>query len=131
MGLKKKKQHKPSSVTVQGLVELADYREDDTPFDAMIVTDEDEEFYLDIPSDRVEQYIDSHVRVSGVLYQQQGNMAILVKRIDFTEARGTYADFDSTHYDIGYDDWYDDGDEIQDFMRFSRRGGGRKYSDEY
>ena len=127
----KKKQNKPSSVTVQGIVELSDYRGDDNPFEAVIVTDDDDEFYLDIPSDKVEQYIDYYVRVSGVLYQQQGNMAILVKRIDFIESHGAYADLDAAHYDGGYDELYDDDDEIHDFMRFSTRNGGGRYSDEF
>jgi len=118
---KQKQPKKPKLVTVRGVVELIDYHDDHNPFDAVVITDSDENFYLDIPrtGTRLRDCIDQYVQVTGVIFKRDDIVGIAAKRImilDPLEEDGE--DELSNHIDL-YEDFYDYNDDIQEITRFS------------
>jgi hypothetical protein len=117
------------NVTIEGVVALAEfsYLEDDA--NVVILTDDDEEFYVDA-SDitiRLDRYVNSRVEVTGRVYERGGQSVLVVKRIrvvnEFDDLEDVDAkwrdDFEDTHE---YDYWSDDGiaDLYARFVKGSR-----------
>jgi hypothetical protein len=126
---KKRHQNKPSSVSIRGFVELLDTGYEDIPFDAVLVTDDGEELYVETPGrkNRLSDFADTYVQVSGSIFEREWGTVISAKRIVAVDEleEEPYDEFESDS--DGYDDSYGDNEDIQEFMRGFTRAGSMKF----
>jgi hypothetical protein len=85
-----KRKNRKSTVTVEGVVALAedsDWGDDD---ELVILTDDDEEYYIDSRSSaiRADKYSDQRVEATGRLYEWEGRTMLALSRIRIVDDYG-------------------------------------------
>jgi hypothetical protein len=87
MGVSRQKNQKPI-VTIRGMVTLAEWSDSDYDADVVILTEEDEEYYIDTRESQIKsiQYVNSWVEVTGRVYDRDDYSVIEVKRIRIIDA---------------------------------------------
>ena len=123
MRQRKNQRHKSMAVTYRGFLELAGFEDESSSLEAILVTDTDEEFYVEVPNNRIDlsDYIDLYVKVSGTVTARDGCMVIVAKHVSSVDPLDEFETGDVDEYGEEYDDVYDDRNEIRDVMRFSGR----------
>lgn len=133
---KRNRTNKPSTVTIQGVIALIDPEDSDSPHDAVLITEDDEELYVEIPNKRTRltQYVNLEVEITGVIFEREDRFVISAKRINVIDVFDEYSDLELGDHEIYGDfgdDFYDVSQDLQDFMRYSRRSGGVGYKEEF
>lgn len=132
---KRHRTNKPSTVTIQGVIELIEPEDNDGSHDAVLITDDGEELFVEIPNKgtRLTRYINSEVEITGVIFEREDGFVISAKRINLVDTLDEYSASkhggDDIYGDFG-DEYYDDSQDLQDFMRYSRRSGGVGYKED-
>lgn len=137
MRQKKLEKQKPKTVTVQGVMELIDYGDDLIPFDAVLLTDDDEEFYVEFPNkgSKLNEYANQYVEITGNIFKQDEHTAIAAKRIIIVDQDAENDsmgsdDFQDMFGDY-YDSSYDEASDLQDIIKYNRRSSRNGYRDDF
>ena len=128
MRKKQRRKDKIRTVTVRGIVEILG--DDGSPFDAVLVADNDEEFFINVPGGKPNpaDYADQYVQISGLIYEQEGYMSIVARKISIIDSMAEYSDFEER------DEWYEEDyeeDYFDHYLRSSGRSGGGGFSMDY
>jgi hypothetical protein len=127
MGVSRQKNQKPI-VTIRGVVALAEWSDSDDDADVVVLTEEDEEYYIDTRESQIKpmQYVNSWVEVTGRVYDRDDYSVIEVKRIRIIDAMhnadglmaesSIQGDFDD---DVRGSLWADD-DDVNSYARLIR-----------
>ena len=137
MRQKKIEKRKPRTVTLQGVMELIDYGDDLVPFDAVLLTDDEEEFYVGFPNmdSRLREYANKYVEITGSFFKKDEHKAIAAKRIIVIEDDADDSLAGSDNFQDVFDDYlersYDEGSDLQELMRYSGRSSRHRYNNDF
>lgn len=127
MGVSRQKNQK-TIVTIRGVVALAEWSDSDDDTDVVILTEEDEEYYIDTRESEIKpmQYVNAWVEATGRVYDRDDYSVIAVKRIRIIDAMhdvdglmaesGIQGGFDD---DVRGNLWTDD-DDVDSYARLIR-----------
>ena len=116
------------SMTIEGVVALAEWSDNGESEDVVILTDDEEEFYVDMKDSAVKpaKYLNSRVEATGKIYERDGQTMLAVRRIRVLDEPGKVETGmeGENHFEDApdYDFWTDDGivDQYTRFVRGSR-----------
>ena len=136
MRQKKMDRDKTKTISVQGVIELIDYGDSSVPFDAVLITDDEEEFYVEFPNKktRASEYLNRYVEIKGSLFRRDEHLIIAAKRIividesENDDLQGAARFDDNDDY---YESDYDDLSDLQSYIKYSGRSRGSRHHDDY
>jgi len=119
-----------ASVTVEGVVAVADASTSEEESEVVILTDDEEEIYIDATESAINpsRYINDRVEAKGTVCNRNGQTVMAVKRIRVLNDLevSDMLDFgqrDHFNDEEDYDSWSDDG-VLDHYTRYARRSRG-------
>jgi hypothetical protein len=110
-----RRRNRKSTVTVEGVVALADHSDWGDDGELVILTDDDEEYHIDSRSSdiRADKYSDQRVEATGRLYEWEGRTMLALSRIRIVDDYGEGLIFGAQGLETfdderGLEDWNDD-----------------------
>lgn len=129
-----KRRNRPMSMTIRGVVALADWTDMGDDANVVVLTDDDEEFFIDAretsihPSD----FVNARVEATGRVFEQEDRVVLAVRRMRIVESykdfrETTYEDEEETSFvdDESAFDYLDESNDIEAYSDYL--GGGRAY----
>ena len=127
-----RKKNRRVTRTVRGVVALAEWSDSRDNADVVILTDDDEEYYVDASSTpiRPSKFVNSRVEATGRVYEMDDQTVLELKRMrpiesfqDFDDLNDNRFDDDEDNDDIGMGTWVEEAD-IESYARYIRSSGG-------
>ncbi len=119
------------SVTIEGVVALAEWADSGDDADLVILTDDEEEYYIDATDSvvRPARFINARVEATGKLFERDGLTQLAIRRIRVLDPYDSEADqegFTGEHFGEASEDfdyWSDEG-IVDRYARYARGSGG-------